>query len=515
MATRNALSIMRSARAGHAPAQLALGQRYLFGDQGLPRNPASALYWLDRAASQQEPDAWLLIGRHVPFEVARSLQPLTCLAQWYERAYDSGVHQAGLVFAQLVLGQPDMPVDANLQRRALGALRCAAEAGIAEAQWYLAQKISGNGDLSSLDDEAAMAWVYRAAQGGITDARRTLRERAWAEGDKEEYIFWALPEARECLVRCTSHKPSDQVLNTEDRTQLSRCARLLLQKDSTSAEGFKMLKLAAQENDQEAQFFLGLQFARLDENGARCAHTQGTAQYKKAIYWLTQAAQQAHAKAWFVLACLYRKRACSLRDGSQAQYCLQRAAQGGHAQAQYEIGVLTWRRRSVVDEADVEASRWLLQAAHQDHTAAQLLLKEMDSQRRATHWLPANLGAQLMAQLNNPSGGHTEIDCPFLAARLVLAQAFGLSMAEALMIDPIQADRTHCLCVDIRAQRPRAPRRLIMINHAAQRRALEQCQRIFTAPKNGMAHAEGSYRQRAYRLRAHLKKKVSALKFCV
>ena len=96
MASRNELTIIRAARAGHAPAQLALGRRYLFGGNGLPRSPTTALYWLDRAASQQEADAWMLIGRHVPFEIARQSARPANLSMWYERAYDAGLAQAGL-----------------------------------------------------------------------------------------------------------------------------------------------------------------------------------------------------------------------------------------------------------------------------------------------------------------------------------------------------------------------------------------------------------------------------------
>ncbi len=508
LATRTALTILRSARAGHAPAQLTLGRRYLFGEQGLPRNPASALYWLDRAASQQEPDAWLLIGRHVPFDVARALAPAESLAQWYERAYDSGVAQAGLVFAQLVFGASENSVGHDLQHKALIALTNAAQAGIAEAQWYLAQRLGDKDDPSALENNTVMYWMQRAAHGGIADARRALREHAWAEEDGEEFIFWALPDARACVARYDARRSAGQRCSAEERVVLSRCAGYLLDQERDCAEGLKMLKIAAQENDQTAQFYLGLWLARLDENGARCAHSRGLAQYKKAIYWLTRAAQQAHAGAWFILSCLYRKRACSLRDANAAQHCLQRAAHAGHAQAQYEIGLLKWRQRSTCTDADVEASQWLLKAAYQGHAAAQTLLNEMRCQQSTADWLPANLRTQLKLQLqrNQPSICQTALACPFMAARLALAQAFGLSMAEALMIDPVKANRSHCLCIDIRAQRPRVPRRLVLIETDAQRQALEQCQRVFNMPEMELANLEGSYRQRAYRLRAQLQK---------
>jgi TPR repeat protein len=60
--------MIRSARAGDAAAQSALGKLYLFGGVGLQKKFATALYWLDRAARQNEQQAWTSIGLHVPFE---------------------------------------------------------------------------------------------------------------------------------------------------------------------------------------------------------------------------------------------------------------------------------------------------------------------------------------------------------------------------------------------------------------------------------------------------------------
>jgi TPR repeat protein len=57
MATRNELPIIRAARAGEAAGQLTLGKQYLFGGVGLQKNIATALYWLDRAAQQNEQEA--------------------------------------------------------------------------------------------------------------------------------------------------------------------------------------------------------------------------------------------------------------------------------------------------------------------------------------------------------------------------------------------------------------------------------------------------------------------------
>jgi len=44
MANQEELLIIRSARAGHPQAQLALGKRYLFGSTNLPQSHTTALH---------------------------------------------------------------------------------------------------------------------------------------------------------------------------------------------------------------------------------------------------------------------------------------------------------------------------------------------------------------------------------------------------------------------------------------------------------------------------------------
>ncbi|MFL6675659.1 MAG: hypothetical protein ACJ8LG_20480, partial [Massilia sp.] len=137
MANREELAIIRGARAGRSEAQLALGKLYLFGSAGLPKSLPTALHWLERAARQECADAWRLIGSHIPLELAR--QGGAPLARWYERAYDDGIVRAGLVFAQLVIGE----AAAAPRAKALRALEDAAQAGFPEAQWLLARQPGG------------------------------------------------------------------------------------------------------------------------------------------------------------------------------------------------------------------------------------------------------------------------------------------------------------------------------------------------------------------------------------
>ncbi|TFW29765.1 hypothetical protein E4O92_18045, partial [Massilia horti] len=117
MANREELAIIRGARAGRTESQLALGKLYLFGSAGLPKSLPTALHWLERAAQQGCADAWKLIGSHIPLELARQGAPV--LLRWYERAYDDGVVRAGLVFAQLVLGEGAPEPSAAVRGKAL------------------------------------------------------------------------------------------------------------------------------------------------------------------------------------------------------------------------------------------------------------------------------------------------------------------------------------------------------------------------------------------------------------
>jgi integrase len=93
---------------------------------------------------------------------------------------------------------------------------------------------------------------------------------------------------------------------------------------------------------------------------------------------------------------------------------------------------------------------------------------------------------------------------PLLAARLELALAFGLSRAEALLLDVRQADRGHCLVIDIRASYGRSRRRLVLVETAQERQLLERMAQLFDEVDCGPGGPEGNYRQRLYRLRTLL-----------
>lgn len=511
MANREDLAIIRAARAGQAQAQLTLGQRYLFGGNGLPQSLGTALHWLERAARQGVPDAWMLIAQHIPYEVVTSLTKPQEAAQWYERAFDAGLTKAGLVFARLVLDGPASG-DAAVQARAIRALEVVAREGNPDAQWLLARQAEqmvaapAPAEVAPVlaKTEDLQQWTQKAADAGIEQAQHALAESAWLQGDHAAFRQRAQPLADALLRQYEAmlaqlNAPSESVaasLGAQNITLLRRLA-LVHQRDKRPdlLHAQQLLELAALACDREAQLALGLLYGRLDEEGARRFTGMGSANYKKAIRWLTLAGEQGLATAWYVLSRIYLKPEFSQRNLADVQHYLERAAEMGHVAAQLECGVAAWRNRRDEPGNDVRALYWLQKAATQGASEARALLDKVADRPQPAAWAVLARAQLTREQIN----AH-----PFLAARIELATLFGLTRPEALLIDLKQADCGHCLVVDIRSQYARSKRRLIMVENGEQRGALNRIGRLFEDVDGGPSGPEGNYRQRLYRLKTVL-----------
>ena len=535
MANREELAIIRNARAGQVAAQLELGKLYLFGSAGLPQSLPTALHWLERAARQDCPPAWQLIGNHIPLELAQ--RNAAAVAQWYERAYDDGSLHAGLVFAQLVL---DASPASQAHPKALQALADAARAGFPHAQWMLSQcqgkptaplarpaagaatpAANAAGTAERLPARASAPDGQRRAHGPGA-AHDAALDAAWAARRWDDYLGRALPQAR-ALVSERGEQGEMRRFTPDEITLLSRCARLLdpaldgvsglqvLAGDAAAAycrpgEPAVFWELAAGEHDCHAQLALGLRHARMRVDGRRCAngacptnaHAANTqvANFKKAIRWLTLAGEQGLAEAWYALSRIYIKPEFSQRNVADAQRYLERAAEMGYRDAQLECGHNAWRARRENENNDVRAVYWLQKAAQQHSPEAVELLRKI-APRAGT--APYTDTGRLLASHTDALAAH-----PLLAARIELAALFDLSRAEALLLDVGAADQGHCLVIDIRASYGRSKRRLVMVESADERAALDRIVRQFEQVDCGPTGPEGNYRQRLYRLRTLL-----------
>lgn len=500
MANREELAIIRGARAGLAESQLALGRLYLFGSAGLPKSLQTALHWLDRAARQGCAEAWQLIGNHIPLELAQqSPNPVT---GWYEKAYDGGLVRAGLVYAQLVLGNGEIRPATVQRTKALRALEEAGRAGFAEAHWLLAREhgLPAQGRAvaeergQTTDGPAAQRWLRRAADNGVAQAQFALLEQTWNAQDWAAYLERALPLARALAEATVSQNRTCARLAPDEVTLLSRCARLAeagsAPHDIGAEELHTFWELAAAEQDRHAQLALGLWCARMRVDGKRMPGNAGAANFKKAVRWLSLAGEQGLAEAWYALSRIYIKPEFSQRNVLEAQKYLERAAEMGYRDAQLECGNAAWRARRENEANDVRAVFWLQKAAAQGCAKAAAALRKI-APRNPDAWKGL---AALVA-------GRDLADHPLLAARLELAMAFGLSRAETLLLDIKNADRGHCLVIDIRASYGRSRRRLVLVETAQERQLLDRVAAVFEHVDCGPGGPEGNYRQRLYRLR--------------
>ena len=481
MANREELGIIRGARGGAAAAQLALGKRYLFGSTGLPRSLPTALHWLERAARQGCAEAVGLIGAYIPIALASaSPRPLVC---WYERAMDGGGVRAGVVFAQLVLDDPHAAPP--LRAKAVRALEAGAAAGFADAVDLLAQqrRAAGTGH------NAPAAPPRPPLAAVATPPGLSLIDAAWQARDWPAYLALALPLARALVAASVEPGRLRVRLAPGDVALLSHCAQLLdggaLDDPSAADEVRYFWKLAADENDREAQLAMGLWWARMRLDGRRTAPGNGSANFRKAIHWLALAGEQGLAEAWYALSRIYIKPEFSQRNVGMAQRYLERAASMGLRDAQLECGNNAWRARRENESNDVRAAYWLQKAAAQGCAEARAALGRIAPRE------PGRLPARPVVPAAHP----------LLAARLELAEVFGLSRAEALLLDVVQADRGHCLVIDIRSSYGRSKRRLVMVETAAEREALDRIVKAFDGIDGGPGGPEGNYRQRLYRLK--------------
>lgn len=507
MATREELAVIKAARAGESRAQLALGRRYLNGGSGLPRSKGTAFYWLRRAAQQGVDDAWMIIGRNITYDQVKELSSPQEAAIWYEKAFEAGVPQAGIIFARLVLEHTEQ-FDSNAHARAIAALSLLASRDDHEAQWLLAQQMQRHGQpmVPGLPASAVEERLVReAARAGIEQAQYALLDKAWNQGQGEAFARGAVVLVKRLMERNSAalaqlDKDGDATglvqLNAEEATLLLRYGQWQARAAKPElSQLMRLFELAAEACDVEARLELGLLCAKIDRAGNRVFMEQGLANFKKALHWLQLAGEGGSAQAWHALARIYSRSIYSQRNLQVAQQYLEKAAEAGRSEAQCELAQIFWRNRRDDPMHDVKALYWWQQAVAQGERSASEALRPFMAEETAQPWAQQAL-AQLSDKLRNSN--------PFLSARIELAATFGLTKPEALLIDIKQADYGHCLVVDICAHHARSKRRLIAVQTEAQRAAINRVSRLFGDVDCGFSGPEGNYRQRQYRLRTAL-----------
>lgn len=512
MAARDDLAILKAARTGAAEAQLALGSLYYLGNGSLPQSTETAFYWFERAARQGLPDAWMMIGRAVSYNVVCTMSRPYEAAAWYEHAFDSGEVKAGIVFSKLVLENSQHFSD-GAKEKAVGVLKQLAERENHEAQWLLAQHLARleNDQRSGTDESIRLAlplnetkehWTRQAALAGVAEAQYSILAKCWETGDyvgfyenAEPVINGILKDHAVQIRRLRDPSPHSPRLSlSENETKLFlRQSQLLLERNAPDIPyAQRLLEVAALSHNHEARYRLGMLHARIDHDCERVFLRHGQANYLAAVPWLNAAAKGGIAEAWHSLSMIYAKAEYFQRNIALSHQYLNRSAEMGFAHAQFEYAQYLWRTRRDASMHDIYALSWWKKAADQGHHEARIATSRFSSLNGNETWA-TEAAKSLTTKLRKSH--------PFISARIDLAAAFRLSKSEAVLIDVRHADHGHCIEVDISKLHARRKRRLILVESAYQRMTLDVVSRLFSDVNSSFDGPEGNYRQRQYRLK--------------
>jgi len=344
-------------------------------------------------------------------------------------------------------------------------------------------------DLLALDQQPALE---RAAGAGSVLAQVKLA--VWCVARRG-----AGTEARRWLAAAASagHEPArragDALARLRERDDALRLAEAAGQPlDGLPAEALRhALEQRAVQGDRDAAFALGrglcgIACAALPE--AVFAEHQNM---RKGAAFLLRAADAGCDAAWLHLYRLHSDHRLSVANPQLARFFLEKAALRGQVEAQRKLGALQLREASALDETE-QAIHWLHTAATQGDAHARTLLQSLV--------LPVEDGAVEAAFAIEQV---RRID-PWLAERLALARAFGLTRLEALCVDPVAGLRPWGLVVArnpfIAQARLAAPRAVPATSDealAVARRAAH----FFGHARSEGAAAEGDLRARTLRLR--------------
>lgn len=445
MASRTALKLLRLAREGDVAAQFELGSLYLCGGEGISANTEAALMWLARAAERGHVEAIRAIARHIPPHASNDAPRLL---DYYEQVAREGDRSAAL-HAALALRLQD---DAASRERSRIYLAQAAEAGCSQAQLLLARMLDEGEPHHAADAERLFT---RAAESGSDDALHALAERVWSKRDLNGVATLRRVASKDAPVSCY---------------RLGLMLRERAERDGDSAllqESGQWLQHAAEAGLAEARHECGAMMGGL-------AAGPWKRNYKRAARWLEQALAQGHAPSGLALFQLREKSRGTALDAPTALEALNRSARLGFAPAQHQLGAVRWaqlkRERGLSIDALIDCARWLAEAAAQDFAPARALLAEVASPPPPHGEDTRRYQRECIARVSDKH--------PEMGARLLLMADFGLQKQEALLIDPIAADRERFLAVNPAQPGRRARARLVQIVTEEQRASLALAKQV-------------------------------------
>ncbi len=541
MASREFLKIMKSARLGDALAQQTIGQIYMLGEPGTPKNIPNALLWLGKASVTIgfNEDIFNLVADHLdlsqPLPLVQAQFAWRCLLQaanGSNKGGHAGRSGGGNTQARWLIAQTMCEHSSGTGVR-VGADSAFAQTfasshafkELSEKNWQdlggldtfkkLAHRyLEELADLASFTEQTAakklLAQCLQDGRLGTLDVERSKKIIASLAGQSNDLGLTSLLEMGQGQSFTESFDPS-----LLPALQLHLPTLLLNKKHSIEhlpiywagwqqLQIIEALEVAAELGHVPAQLALGLKLAKLDvaDSDTESSSNSGNARLKRAVYWLKQAANQGERDAWYALGLINRMPQYSGYSAEDSDAYFDKAADLGHPQAQYRKGSSLWRKRAQLNE-DIEglqASYWVWHAAQQGISEAkELLFKIMESHPEPKKNNFYGLATAVTKALNESTHRFSG-EMLMMCHRVLVANQLNLSKAELLLVDISAIQHEHGAVIDVRHELPRSTPKLILIETLEQRKVLMLSSRAFTNAQNSNSLDEGNLRQRRYRL---------------
>jgi len=273
--------LLRAAEQGYGPAQQAYAAMRLDGLGGQPADRAEGLYWLRRAAAQDQPEAQAMLARALLATGQRA--DLFEAFDWLRQALKSRHQAAQALVAELArrVPAPD-ELMANPKPDAAAAIVYCMLAFLAEDAWAeIPKRCQSFAERSLPIAQYMMGWSAERGHGQPADPRAAARWYALASQQDEARAQNALGRM---LIRGIGFAPDP-------------------------ARGLALVQRAAALGYAPAQFNLGF----LYESGVGAAKDESAA-----AQWYARAAVQGHARAQLNLAVMLTDGRGVARDPAQA-----------------------------------------------------------------------------------------------------------------------------------------------------------------------------------------------------
>ena len=411
---KESIRLLAAARQGNAAARLEIGRRYLLGSHGLPRHVQLGLEYLEHDGSDSGDGACCVIAECLPLhEIVREGR-LPALRRAAEASSQTAMVKLGV---WLVLSSADARAAMRWFDRAaaLGsAVGCRLLAALATQPRCdlgpILAIMSGEPDfdaeaLLELSLEVAMARGDGSALGALTDV--SLQHRAPAGSSLPGLVCKAVVQGHD-LPAFHMTAPAEDIERVLD-------------------EGARL-------GNADAALLLGRALCGVKDDRPIAASLTRRSNMRRGAALLLRAADAGCTEGWMQLYLLHSDHRASVANPQMARFFLEKAAVCGDATARRLLGALILRSATTLVESE-QAIHWLHAAASAGDAMARSILE--------TLVLPVAGSDEDAAEIIDAMHRRD----PWLASRLRVARAFGLTKLEGLSADVVAGQRPWGLVV--------------------------------------------------------------------